>query len=150
MRSFATVIVILCVAGAALARDESPLVFVPTWDVEPRPAEIVAHYPPRALAQNVSGIAVMCCTPRADRSIDCATSSEWPSGFEFGAASVRASLGYRLSEASYGDLHARADRPVRLSMLWAGPILTAEMQQQLLQLDRDTAYACLPPEHPTN
>lgn len=136
---------VACLAGAAFAQDDAPLVFVPTWDGEPSFAEIVSHYPPLALAQNVSGIAVMCCTPRPDRSIDCAVSSEWPAGHAFGAASVRASQGYRLSPDSYNDLHVRNDTPVRLSMMWAAPVLSPETREQLARIDRETAHACLPP-----
>lgn len=133
---------VVCLGGAFA--QEAPMVFHPSWETEPSPAQIVRHYPREALAQNISGIGVLCCTARADRSIECAVSSEWPEGRGFGAASARASAGYRLSEQSFADLHGRSDRPIRLSMMWAGPVLTPEMQQRLVQIDRDTAYACLP------
>ncbi len=121
MHKFATAVVIAaCAASAALAQDNAPHVFVPTWEAEPRPAEIISHYPRGALARNVSGIAVLCCTPRDDRSMDCAVSSEWPNGEGFGDASVRASQDYRLTTESQGDLVARPGTQVRLSMMWAG------------------------------
>lgn len=143
MRVIAGFVVVLVCVGAALAQ-EAPMVFRPTWSAEPSPTEIVRHYPQQALAQNVSGIGVLCCTPRENRGLDCVVDYEWPAGRGFGAASVRASAGYRLSDESFTDLYGRSDRHFRLSMMWAGPILTPEMQQQLLQIDRDTAYACLP------
>jgi hypothetical protein len=135
-----------CIAGAALAQDNSPMVFVPTWEVEPRPADIISHYPRGALARNVSGIGVLCCTAREDRSLDCAISSEWPSGEGFGPASAEASRGYRLTAESHGDLVARPGTQVRLSMMWAGSIFSDDMRAELSRRGGDTAFACLPPE----
>jgi hypothetical protein len=130
--------------GAALAQ-EGPLAFRPTWEVEPTPAQIITHYPAQALAQNVSGIAVLCCTPRDDRSIDCAVHSEWPAGHGFGAASQRASQGYRLSQQSQGDLAARPGTQVRLAMMWAGPVVSEETRGTLIRMNRESVEACLPP-----
>jgi hypothetical protein len=145
MRTIAIAAVIAAsIVGASLAQ-EAPLAFRPTWEVEPTPTQIVAHYPRQALAQNVSGIAVLCCTPRADRSIECAVNSEWPASQGFGAASQRASQGYRLSEQSHTDLAARPGTQVRLSMLWAGSVITEETRDTLFTMDRETAEACLPP-----
>lgn len=143
MRFITAAIVSLC-ASAALAQ-EGPLVFVPSWEAEPRSADYVRHYPPQALHQNISGIAVLCCTPQADRSIACAVDSEWPAGQGFGAASARVSGSYRLSQQSYDDLHARADTPVRISVMWAAATPAPGAVDNLIRIDRETAHACLPP-----
>jgi hypothetical protein len=62
----------VCAASAAFAQyDDTPMVFVPEFSVAPSPAETVRHYPSRALQQNISGIAVLCCTPGPEGALDC-------------------------------------------------------------------------------
>jgi hypothetical protein len=145
MRLASAAVVALCIAGAALAQ-EAPMMFIPEFEAEPAPADLVRHYPPRALQQNTSGIAILCCTPRADRSVSCEVSSEWPEGQGFGAASAAASVGYRLSELSHADLAARPETRVRISMLWAGPVILPATIDRLRSIDAETIEACLPPE----
>lgn len=146
MRLLACLAVIVCTTGIALAQDASgPMAFVPTWDAQPSPADIIRGYPPHALQQNVSGIAVMCCTPNDDRSVACAVSSEFPAGQGFGDASVRASHSYRLTQASYADLVSRPGTAVRLSMIWTGAVILPATLDDLRRRDADTMEACLPP-----
>jgi hypothetical protein len=144
MRIGAFAVIAACVAGAALAQ-EPPMMFVPTFDAQPSSAELVRHYPPQALQQNTSGIAILCCTPRPDRSVECEVSSEWPEGQGFGAASVAASSSYTLTQQSAADLEARPGTQVRISMLWAGPVILPQTIDRLRQIDGDTMEACLPP-----
>lgn len=145
MRTLVFSIFGLCLAGAALAQHDAPIAFIPRFDAEPSAAELVRRYPPRALQQKVSGIAVLCCTPNEDRSVACAVSSEWPEGNGFGAASVQASQSYRLAADSHADLAARPGTQVRISMLWAGPVISPETVQSLQRRDMETMHACLPP-----
>lgn len=146
MRAIAiAVLLAACLAGAALAQSEAPIAFVPSWDVEPTPAQNVAHYPADALAQNLSGIAVVCCRPRADRSLECEINSEWPTGHGFGAATRRASAAYVLSADSALDLERRPDVRIRLSMIYAGAVITDETRTRLLTMDHETLEACLAP-----
>jgi hypothetical protein len=144
MRIAAFAFIAACLAGAALAQ-EPPMMFVPTFDAQPSAAELVRHYPPQALQQNTSGIAIVCCTPRPDRSVACEVSSEWPEGQGFGAASVAASSSYRLTQQSAADLEARPGTQVRISMLWAGPVILPQTIDRLRQIDGETMEACLPP-----
>lgn len=143
MRRLACAIVGFCLASAALAQD-APLVFIPTFDAEPSSADLIRRYPPRALERNVSGIAVLCCTPNPDRTVACAVSSDFPAAHGFGEASVQASRAYRLTPESYDDLAARPGTLVRISMLWAGPVTTPETIADLQRRDRETREACLP------
>jgi hypothetical protein len=131
----------VCFLGVALAQ-EAPLVFTPSWEAQPSPAEIVSHYPRQALAQNVSGVAVLCCTPRADRSLDCHVGSEWPEGQGFGAASVAASHGYRLTQTSLEDFQNHSDTQIRLSMMWAATVVSEETRNRLVSIDRETGFVC--------
>jgi hypothetical protein len=144
MRLAVSALIAACLAGAALAQ-EPPMVFVPTFDAQPSAAELVRHYPPQALRENVSGIAILCCTPRPDRSVACEVSSEFPEGRGFGAASVAASSGYRLAAQSHADLEARPGTRVRISMLWAGAVILPETVDRLRTIDGETMEACLPP-----
>jgi len=133
-------------ATAALAQhDDTPMVFVPEFAVQPSPSETVRHFPPRALGQNTSGIVVLCCTPGAEGALQCSTRLESPAGRGFAEASVRASRAYRLTEQSHADLVARPGVMVRLSMRWAAPLITPETIEELRRIDRETAYICLPP-----
>lgn len=144
MRLVASAIIAACVASAALAQ-EAPLMFVPQFDAEPSPAQLVGHYPAQALRDNISGIAILCCTPRSDRSVLCEVSSEYPEGQGFGAASVAASPGYRLSQQSHADLDARPGTRVRISMLWAAATFDPRTIDELRRIDGETIEACLPP-----
>jgi hypothetical protein len=144
VRLAASAIIAVCLAGAALAQ-EPPFVFVPEFDAQPSPTELVRHYPPQALRDNVSGIVILCCTPRPDRSVSCEVSSEFPEGRGFGAASVAASSGYRLTPLSYGDLEARPGTRVCISMLWAGTVILPRTVDELRRIDGETMEACLPP-----
>lgn len=141
LRTGALAIAALCIAATAFAQN-APTLFVPEFESEPSPAQLVRHYPPAALRQNVSGIAVLCCVPRADRSLECAVNSEWPAGQGFGQASVRASSVYRLTPASDADLRARREAIVRLSLMWAGPVVSPDTVANLQRIDRDTMFAC--------
>ena len=146
MRLLACIAVILCTTGAALAQDQSgPMAFTPTFDVQPNSTEMIRLYPPRALQQNISGIAVLCCSPNPDRSMACAISSEFPPGQGFGEAAVQASRSYRLSQQSHADLVARPGTAVRLSMLWTGPVILPATLDELRRRDAETMEACLAP-----
>ena len=134
--------------GAALAQTEAPMVFVPRFDAEPSAADLVRRYPRQALAQNVSGIAVLCCTPNPDRSVACTVSSEFPEGHGFGEASVQASHSYRLTQESHNDLTLRPGALVRISMLWAGPVILPSTIDELRRRDAETMEACLSPMDP--
>jgi hypothetical protein len=142
MRMLAAVAVIAaCIAGAALAQ-EAPLVFVPRWEAEPQPADYVRLYPRRALNQNVSGVAILCCTPRADRGMDCRVGREWPADQGFGAASLEAAQSFRLTQTSYDDFQTHSDTQIRLSMMWAAAIVSDETRDRLISIDRETGFIC--------
>lgn len=147
MRAALLTLCALLFASAALAqRQEPPLAFTPRFSAEPAQADFIRNYPPEALAQNVSGIAVLCCQPRPDRSMTCASRLEWPADQGFGEASVRASSAYRLSEDSYADLAARPGVLVRISMLWAGPVVSDTTIAELRRIDAESMQACLASE----
>ena len=131
-----------CIAGAALAQDTSPLVFVPRWEAEPSGADYVRLYPRAALNQNVSGVAVLCCTPRADRGLDCRVGHEWPAAQGFGAASLQAAQHFRLTQTSYEDFQTHSDTQIRLGMMWAAAVVSQETRDRLASIDLETGFIC--------
>lgn len=132
-----------CIAGAALAQnDTSPLVFTPRWEAEPSGADYVRLYPRAALNQNVSGVAVLCCTPRADRGMDCRVGHEWPEGQGFGAASLQAAQRFRLTQTAYEDYQTHSDTQIRLGMMWAAAVVSQETRDRLASIDRETGFVC--------
>lgn len=121
------------------------MMFVPEWEAQPTPADIIRRYPPHALQQNLSGIAVLCCTANPDRSVACAVNSEYPTGQGFGGASVQASQSYRLTQQSHDDLVARPGAQVRLSMIWTGAVILPATLDDLRRRDAESMEACLLP-----
>lgn len=135
----------VCLAGAALAQgqdDTSPLVFTPRWEGEPSGSDYVRLYPRDALNQNVSGVAVLCCTPRADRDMDCRVGHEWPEGRGFGAASLEAARRFRLTQTAYEDFQSHSDTQIRIGMMWAAAIVSEETRNRLVSIDRETGFVC--------
>ena len=132
----------VCIGGAALAQDTSPLVFVPRWEAEPSGADYARLYPRAALNQNVSGVAVLCCMPRADRSLECSVGHEWPAAQGFGVASLEAATRFRLTQDSYEAFKRRSMTQVRLGMMWAAAVVSQETRDRLASIDRETGFIC--------
>ena len=131
-----------CRSGAALAQNDAPLVFVPRWEAQPSGADYVRLYPSAALNQNVSGVAVLCCTPRADRGLDCRVGHEWPAAQGFGAASLQAAQHFRLTQTSYEDFQTHSDTEMRLGMMWAAAVVSQQTRDRLASIDRETGFIC--------
>lgn len=143
MRWLAAALVAACIASAALAQDDtSPLVFTPRWEAEPSGADYVRLYPRAALNQNVSGVAVLCCAPRADRGMDCRVGREWPDGQGFGAASLEAARRFRLTQTAYEDYQTHSDTQIRLGMMWAAAVVSQETRDRLASIDRESGFVC--------
>ena len=147
MRLIACLAALACTTAVAFAQnDGAPMVFVPEWEAQPSAAEIIRHYPAHALHQNVSGIAILCCTANADRSVACTVNSEYPAGEGFGDASAQASHAYRLTQQSHDDLVGRPGTQVRLSMIWTGAVILPATLDDLRRRDSESMEACLTPQ----
>lgn len=138
----AALMVSACLYGAALAQSDAPLVFTPRWEAEPSGAEYARLYPRAALNQNVSGVAVLCCTPRADRGLDCRVGHEWPEASGFGAASLEAAQRFRLTQTAYDDFQAHSDTQIRIGLMWAAAVVSEETRNRLAAIDRETGFIC--------
>jgi hypothetical protein len=124
MKTVATIVCLLtvaaCVVTAALAQDEAPPIamppnvsgtFAPVFERRPDAGAPARVIPAEALRRQQAGAAILCCRPRADRTLECETGWEAPSGFGFGRSGARfiASM-QQLTEASYADYLTQSDR----------------------------------------
>ncbi|MBL8548952.1 MAG: hypothetical protein JNJ73_03130 [Hyphomonadaceae bacterium] len=84
-------------------RDDGPTDgrFEADYDRRPTGEDFARHYPAGPLDESRGGSAVLCCTPRADRTLDCRVGAEAPNGDGFGAAAVAISRSFRLTRRSY-------------------------------------------------
>lgn len=70
----------------------------PSWQSRPGAADMARFYPPRALAEDIEGKAVMRCAVTAAGTLTgCVVLSETPAGKGFGAAAVRLSRYFRMN-----------------------------------------------------
>jgi hypothetical protein len=90
-------------------------------------------YPSVALGQGMAGVVHLCCTARADRSLDCQVALEWPRGRGFGSTAMRMAHELHVSENSYAALQAAPNAsfqvPVRWEVVPAPPELAGVVQR---------------------
>jgi hypothetical protein len=67
---------------------------------------VSGYFPPRALAQGVSGRVLLACEFRSERRVACSIESETPSGYGFGNAALAISEDYRVAPGSPGKPEA--------------------------------------------
>lgn len=58
---------------------------------------VMHYYPPEAQERGIEGIGVVCCTVRADGSLDCSAPYEWPADHGFGHATLLVARHFRIS-----------------------------------------------------
>lgn len=118
MRIAAIIVAALaCASGVSLAQQADPPEAEPfrpayEWFADGR-AE-VRVVPPRMLDRGQSGMAHLCCTPRADRTLSCEIAHEWPRRSGFGAVALSTAERTRLTAASY-EAYQNLPAPVALS-----------------------------------
>src|SRR5690242_2503802 len=64
------------------------------------------YFPIGAMEDRTSGTVQLCCTPKANRHLDCRIGREWPEGRGFGHAALRAAREMRMTQASYDQFVA--------------------------------------------
>lgn len=77
------------------------------WSRRPSASDVASAYPSRALDRGVSGRAELDCVVQADRRLSCSVLSETPAGLGFGAAALRLSARYEVSEAALAEPGSR-------------------------------------------
>ena len=73
------------------------------WSEMPGGQDFARAYPSRAMSRRLGGRAMLICTIRADRRIDCVTDTEDPPGHGFGEAAVEVSRSFALAPEFLGQ-----------------------------------------------
>jgi hypothetical protein len=122
--------------GAALAQEQATVPERPAirYDMMPDGRDFERNYPPDAMREGVPGVAALCCTIQADRTLSCEVAREWPEGRGFGAASVVVARGFRVFEESYLQAQAADDLSVRRTLLWPLPETTEPQMRRLREV----------------
>jgi hypothetical protein len=111
-----TGILLLCLAGAALAQEDiapppaAETRFVPAYEQRVGHPLQVPLVPTRVLDRLISGSSLVCCTPRADRSLECAVVFEAPEREGMGGMALAIMETRQLTEASFAEYNARSER----------------------------------------
>ncbi len=116
--------------------------------VEP-PRITRVQYPLGALRRGMSGLAILCCDARADRSMDCRIAFDWPSGQHFGDASRGFVQDLRLLPESYAELQARPSHRFAMPVLWSVDPRPSQLDELAVRARRDTTDVCGPNTGPT-
>jgi hypothetical protein len=106
--------------GGALAQEQTPAIERPTvrFDAMPDAQDFARNYPPAAQRPSIDGIALLCCTIRPDRKLDCGVAYEWPENYGFGQASRVIAREFSVFPESYRDAQAAGDLSVRRTIRW--------------------------------
>lgn len=95
---------------------------MPGWSKAPKPADLMAAYPPEAAQASLAGSAVLECTVAASGGLtDCVASDETPAGSGFGAASLAVSSKFQMPTRAPSGA-ATVGRTVRFPIQWVGPV----------------------------
>lgn len=108
----AALLAALLATTAASAQKAAKPVWVPNFIKVNKPADYLAAFPPRALAEKLSGSAKLECVAAADgRLVDCKVGSEDPAGYGFGEAALKLVANERISKRDH-EGKSVAGRPV--------------------------------------
>jgi hypothetical protein len=137
----------LCFVGAALAQtDLVPAEsFAPEFEALPEGRHYASLYPRSAIGNDVHGLAVMCCRPRADRTLECVHAIEWPAGYGFGAASQQIVRRFRMTPESYEAFNANPHNWIRRTIVWrVGGRNATELERVRRVVEEEGAGLCRP------
>lgn len=101
-----------------LPRDSSRIVTNPQWLKRPTVADLERFYPPRALAAEVGGRAIIECWVTGQGTLtDCVAISETPAGMGFGEATVQIAAKFRMRPRTADGRTVEGAR-IRLPITW--------------------------------
>ena len=150
MRAFAFLFAsTLLLIGAAFAQDATRTLNITNLQWQQRPdASFARLYPQAAQDRMLPGVAVVCCSIREDRRLDCQTAFEWPQGYGFGDATLQVMRDFRLTQASYDEVMAGPDRdlPIRQTLRWSLPQrMTPETESAFARISEAAQTMCATP-----
>lgn len=138
-------VILLCI-GAAFAQDApTDGRFMPQWEERPSGQDFARNYPNSALHEGHPGYAVLCCTPRQDRRLDCRVGFEWPEGRRFGEASLRVAERFRLTPESLAAFTADPNAWLQVPIRWQMSPAPREWPQISQRISEGTRGLCAPP-----
>jgi hypothetical protein len=142
------------IAFAALAQEESqtsaPVERVLIrFDEQPSARDFGRHYPSSARFRGIQGAALMCCSVRDDRRLDCTIPLAWPAGYGFDTATLAVAAKFRVSEESYAALQNAPIQPVRRWILWPLGEITPEFSAAVDQVQEAGRNLCLTRPEPS-
>jgi TonB family protein len=85
-------------AGSDAMSLEMPELDLPAWDEAPNFYAVLDAYPAEARRDRTEGRAILSCTTRADRRLNCRNQAEMPAGRGFGPAALRLAPQFRIAE----------------------------------------------------
>lgn len=151
-------VVLLSAVGASLAQEssEEAVVDAPPAAAIYRPAfesrmdgrAAARSVPSRILERGASGVAHLCCQPRADRSLDCNVAFEWPERGGFGAAALRFAEGFQLTQQSYEEFQSAPGRVVHLPIEYRMLPVRDEVAAALEGIQARAENLCAPTSGP--
>lgn len=150
-RLAASFVIAVCVAGAALAQDaqqDRPPTFVPQFEQRTDGRGAARVMPPQMLDRGESGVAHLCCTPRADRSLDCQVALEWPERRRFGQTALQFAEGMYLTQASFEDYQTQPGRMVHIPVEFRLLPIRREVAEALDGIAVRTQNLCGPTSAP--
>lgn len=131
--------------GAALAQNDPLTTDRFQWEREPNVREAFVRYvPPRAIDDQISGAASVCCTVNNRRRLECEIAAESQPDYGFGNATVRFMRLYTMSQASYAEWQADP-KPIARTMRWFVGDPTPETFARLAALGEEWRGLCSAP-----
>jgi hypothetical protein len=144
VRLAASLLVISSLACAAFAQEGDTARFRPEWEQRPSARDFADNYPRDALRNVGSGVGVLCCSPRSDRSLECTLAREFPEARGLGEASVRVANSFKLTEASYATYQSGPRARIRLPVRWNSGTPSEEASAQVSAFLAETRNVCEP------
>lgn len=118
--------------------------FAAEWDRRPNGPDFARNYPGAALDRAVPGLAILCCTPREDRTLDCRVGVSWPTDYPFDRASLAVSRSFRMTPESYASFQATPGAWLQVPIHWRHVSTGAEFDAIAGEISRRARGLCRP------
>ncbi|QGZ94452.1 hypothetical protein DSM104635_01271 [Terricaulis silvestris] len=135
----------LCVAGAALAREEPQANPELEYERQPTGPDYARNFPPGYNAPGSAGLVVLCCRPNAERGLSCDVAFEAPRNVGFSQATLNIVRRFRLTPESYAAYQAGPRLPIRRTIHWIMNPKPEGWDDYAAQVRTATAEICEPP-----
>lgn len=151
---FAGALMASCIAASALAQ-ESPQPSPSAdsiqiqWDEQPSSQDSARNYPREARRRGLQGVALMCCSVREDRRLDCTIPLAWPTNFGFDTATLAVAEKFLVSEETYVQLQNTSSQPVRRWIRWQLGERSSELDAAVEQVREAGRNLCLTRPEPS-